>query len=337
LSLREPTGRNADGPAFGVPPEVTVIIPTRNRREFLLQAVHDALCQEGVSLEVVVVDDGSTIQGAVDGIEALDERIRVYRHDVQQGVARARNTGISNARGTWLAFFDDDDRWSPAKLRTQLEAAREVEAEWAYSGALTIDTEDRILTASAPPDRRVILRWLVELNAIPGGCSNLIATVDAVRDVGGFDERLALVADWDLWIRLAEKARPAVCQEQLVGYRLHSDNMHVRDADRIGEELSHIARKYNGTRLGDAVQPDLSHFLGWQGYALRRGAHRRAASRVYLKRWRLTRDVADVGRAVLSLLGEPISGAILRRRRMARVDRPGWLDDHRRDFESQVA
>src|SRR5215218_5096689 len=100
------------------PPDVTVVIPTMDRWRLLSErALHSALTQEQVDLEVVVVDDSATDETAI-GIAGLnDERVRVIRHEQPQGLQRARNVGIAAARGDWVAFLDDDDVWAPWKLR----------------------------------------------------------------------------------------------------------------------------------------------------------------------------------------------------------------------------
>src|SRR2546427_7128355 len=104
--------------------EVTVVIPTRNRSRLLPVAVASALGQEDVEVEVVVVDDASTDETPDLIADLADERVRVLRLSTRHGVARARNIGIAEARGGWLAFLDDDDIWGPRKLRWQLDAAQ---------------------------------------------------------------------------------------------------------------------------------------------------------------------------------------------------------------------
>src|SRR5690242_16683672 len=89
--------------------------------------------QRDVSLEVVVVDDGSA-DGTREALAALqDPRVRVVRHDQSRGQAVARDSGVAAARAEWVAFLDDDDRWSPDKLRRQLDAAAAVDADFVYT------------------------------------------------------------------------------------------------------------------------------------------------------------------------------------------------------------
>ena len=300
-------------------PEVTVIIPTRNRRRFLERAVADALRQQDVDLEVVVVDDGSSDPDAVGGLDGLDPRLRLVRHDRKRGVAAARNTGIREARGRWLAFLDDDDRWAPHKLRVQLRIAGEHDAAWVYAGALTIDADSRILFATKPEEATDMKE---RANPVPGGCSNVIARADLVRRVGGFDEELALIADWDLWIRLADSAPPALCDELLVAYRRHPENMHVRSADALDHEFEHVSLKH---QISAWRQPDL---IIWQAYAYRRAGNRRRAARLYFRGWMRTRRTRDLARAVGSLAGERAAELLRARIAQVQLPRPAWLDEN---------
>src|ERR687896_831399 len=120
-------------------PDVTVVIPTRSRWDLLsTAALPSALAQEDVEIEVIVVDDGSSDTTPDALAELADPRVRVLRHQRARGVARARNAGIAAARGEWIAFLDDDDLWSPRKLRLQLERAADTKAHVLYTGVIEI-------------------------------------------------------------------------------------------------------------------------------------------------------------------------------------------------------
>jgi glycosyltransferase involved in cell wall biosynthesis len=306
-------------------PAVTIIIPTRNRRRFLEQSVRDALRQVDVEFEVLVVDDGSRDPDAVRSIEALDPRIRVIRHDRRGGVARARNTGLANAVGTWSAFFDDDDRWAPTKLRAQLAAAEAAQAPWVYCAAATIDERDRVLFVGKP-GRPSTSDWLGIVNPVPGGCSNVVVRTELAREAGGFDERLAMLADWDLWIRLAAKAAPAVSDEVLSAYRLHPGNMHIRRVEEVDAELDYLGQKH--LPAGERGRRD--HFgssaLAWRAKAYRRAGRRGRAAGLFLRRWWITRDARDLAQAALTPFGDRTISAIRRRWTRGDMPYPDWLD-----------
>ncbi|WP_432984432.1 glycosyltransferase family 2 protein [Dactylosporangium sp. CA-233914] len=105
-------------------PEVSVVIPTRNRPELVVRAVRSALAQTLRDIEVVVVIDGPD-PATVEALNAIgDERVRPVELPTSGGAPNARNRGVDNARADWVAFLDDDDEWLPEKLATQLERAR---------------------------------------------------------------------------------------------------------------------------------------------------------------------------------------------------------------------
>jgi glycosyltransferase involved in cell wall biosynthesis len=202
-------------------PHVSVVIPTHDRPVFLAQTLAGALRQEGVDLEVVVVDDGSR-PGLVAGVAGVDDpRVRVERNETARGVAAARNRGIETASGEWVAFLDDDDLWAPSKLLDEIRAAREAGTAWAYAGVVKIDERNRVIGGSPPPDPADVARRLPTWNLVPGGCSGVIVRREALAAAGGFDARLVNLADWDLWIRLGRVGTPAVAADPLVGYRYH--------------------------------------------------------------------------------------------------------------------
>jgi glycosyltransferase involved in cell wall biosynthesis len=104
-------------------PDVSVVIPTRNRPELAVRAVESALAQTHDAVEVVVVIDGPD-EDTRDGLAKIgDERLRVIELPEPGRAPNARNVGARNARGRWTALLDDDDEWLPAKLERQLELA----------------------------------------------------------------------------------------------------------------------------------------------------------------------------------------------------------------------
>ena len=117
---------------------VSVVIPTRDRSHIVVDTVRLTLGQRHVELEVIVVDDGSR-DATAEALEALgDPRVTVLRNASSRGVAGARNRGIERAAHPWIAFLDDDDRWSPDKLRVQLDRAQAEDADFVYTAGLAV-------------------------------------------------------------------------------------------------------------------------------------------------------------------------------------------------------
>jgi glycosyltransferase involved in cell wall biosynthesis len=218
---------------------VSVVIPTRDRSALLRQSLRSVLAQSDVSLEVIVVDDGSSDDtGAV--VTAVDDlRVVLLRHDRSQGLSASRNHGAQEAKGEWLAFIDDDDLWAPRKLSGQVQAANASGRTWVYTGCVNVDDGLTILGGDPPPSPEEVVRLIYRRNVIPGGGSNVVLHRDAFRRAGPFNVSLRSAADWEMWIRLAKQGPPAWVPEPLMAYRYHSTNMSL-DVDAMIEELATI-------------------------------------------------------------------------------------------------
>jgi len=302
----------APGRIVAVPgaPEVSVVIPTLNRWALLRAALERVLTQEAVDLEVVVVDDGSTDETPRRLAEMAESRLVVHRHERPHGVAQARNAGMRLAGGEWLAFLDDDDLWSPRKLRLQLEAAEKAGATMAYGASLVLDEHYRPMGIDPPPPAEGLLQDLLRHNSIPGGCSNVIAKRRLVQDSGGFDESLRQVADWDLWIRLAEGGPAAKVEEVVVAYLDHPSGMHVKEAHVAPAELAYLQNKHSDLiEAHDAQMGGGAWFYCWVAAGQHRAGHRIAAARTYLRGARRYRSRGALARAGIGL----VSGRLVQR------------------------
>jgi glycosyltransferase involved in cell wall biosynthesis len=300
-------------PAAVTAPDVTVIIPTRNRARFLAGCLEATLAQEDVELEVIVVDDGSTD----DTVEVLarvpDQRLRVISLRQGGGVAKARNRAIAEARGAWVAFLDDDDVWAPRKLRWQLDEALANDSGFVYGASVVVDEQGTIIRYRGAPDPGELLRALLVRNVIPGGCSNVMARTDLVRAVGGFDEALAQLADRDLWIRLAEASSGAACDEVMVAYRQHAGNMSRQRGHEGVSEFEYLVEKYGPSLRRQGIdagrKPGYRYFARTQLQAGRRGA----SARIFVSLAVKERSPSDLGRALAALtLGEGVTDTIHR-------------------------
>lgn len=254
--------------------DVTVVIPTRDRRPLLAMALRSVLGQRDVDLDCVVVDDGST-DGTAQMVAAIDDaRVRAVRHDRPQGVSAARNRGAREATGGWIAFLDDDDLWGPGKLAAQLAATATLGADWAYTGAVAVDGGLRVVSAYRPAPPRALRASLPLRNGVPGGSSNVLVRRRLFSAVGGFNPQLRHLADWDLWIRLGRCALPACVDRPFVAYRLHRGNASL-DTAGILSEARLIERRYGAPIDWVAIH----RWIGWS--ALRAG-QRRTASRAFM-------------------------------------------------------
>ena len=205
------------------PALVSVVLPTCNRARLLGRAIASVLAQTAADLELLVVDDGS-IDGTPDVLAAIrDPRVHRLRLDVNGGVSRARNAAIAVSRGQWLAFLDDDNEWAPTYLARQLAlVASRPEAGVVYCRAQRHDDRtDRdvgiapVLVREGPVFCHIVNGWNPPVSCTMVRRSMLVAA-------GGFDERLRLREDLDLWLRLAQQTCFAGTSEILVVRHEHT-------------------------------------------------------------------------------------------------------------------
>lgn len=285
-------------------PDVTVVIPTRNRAGFLRTAVAGALKQQGVSLEVVVVNDGSTDETAGVLKTFDDSRLRVIDRAEPGGVANARNAGIEAARGTWVAFCDDDDVWAPWKLRHQLAAATPSRADFVYARVAVLDEERRPVGVFPMPNPDDLLVGLLRRNVLAAGSSNVVARRSELLRADGFDEHFRVLADWDLWIRLATTGRAAACPEVLIGYLEHSTSMLLGDDATVVAEFDRLVEKHRTLTDEYGTQFDRGSFTRSLAVGRVRAGRPRSAAALCLRDAVLRRDIEGVGMAVVSLGGK---------------------------------
>jgi glycosyltransferase involved in cell wall biosynthesis len=189
------------------PPLVSAIIPTFRRADFLPRAIESVLAQRYRPVEVIVVEDGS--RAAEDVVARYGDQVR-YVWQENQGPSVARNRGATVARGSWLAFLDDDDFWLPERLELQMALVRDCPSLgfihgnyfWFRNGARESRPESGI--------RSVPSGWVTQelvLNRFSVATSTTLVRRDAFWRIGGFDPAYRVVQDYDLWVRLS-----LVCQ-----------------------------------------------------------------------------------------------------------------------------
>lgn len=194
--------------------KVSLIIPTFNRPHLLPRAVESAR-RAGRDLEVVVVDDGSVDETARACREI--QGIKYVRLDRNQGVAGARNVGLLESEGEFIAFLDDDDLRLPDSLERQVALLEAAPEAGLVGSAVLMADEHCVPTGEVayPHAESGDVFWQVlELNLFLLPASVLVRK-SCFFEVGLFKQRLAGIDDWDMWARIAE-LRPFVVDRQPV-------------------------------------------------------------------------------------------------------------------------
>ena len=209
---------------------VSVVIPTHNRERYLRAAIESVLAQDYAPVELIVVDDGSTDATAamLDGMGATVRCI----HQANQGIAGARNAGIAVARGSFLAFLDDDDLWLPDKLTRQMAAfAEHSETDAVYGHA------EQFYSPEIEPEFWERFRIRPGVMAAPIAGALLIRRA-AFDRVGPFDPRFGIGVEMDWNARLAEQRLVVTMLPEVVyRRRLHRGNFNIRHAGEQSERL----------------------------------------------------------------------------------------------------
>jgi glycosyltransferase involved in cell wall biosynthesis len=302
-------------------PQVSVVLTTRNRSSMMRQALSSVLGQDSVALEAIVVDEGSSDDTPARLEQIEDERLTVLRHESPKGLPAARNAAIDRARGEWIAFLDDDDLWAPGKLRTQLALAASNGHTLLYSGRFDIDERTSVIRITRPADPRELPLQLLANNSI-GTASSVVMRADLLERVGGFDERLPALEDWDLWIRAASSAKPGACREPLIAYRRHREGMSTNPT-RMLAAFELLKAKHGAVARQAGIEFGSAWLARWTAAQDLAAGRRLQAAGHYLRITDL--GLRDIARALGALGGPPFQR--LARSGIARItSRPDWLD-----------
>lgn len=219
-------------------PLISVVIPTRNRAEFVVRAVHSALSQSMEDVEVIVVDDGST-DGTAEAIAGVqDRRLRLEVLPVAVGAGGARNVGIHRAQGFYVAFLDSDDEWHRDKLARQYEYSRsQVLNEFVcYTQVWQVnESSRRIVPHRGIEGGESVAKYLFEAGGMMQTSSLFMESALAKRVL--FDPTLKRHQDYDLCLRLESAgAGFKMVEEPLVTW--HVGNGHERLSSSVDVEAS---------------------------------------------------------------------------------------------------
>jgi glycosyltransferase involved in cell wall biosynthesis len=312
-------------------PDVTVVVPTRNRQSRLAATLASVLGQRDVSVRVVVVDEASSDATPAYLAALGDARVTTVRHDSPRGVAAARNSGVARTQTRWVAFCDDDDLWAPDKLRAQLAAlAGHDGSRWVACGSVLVDERLQVLDHQRAGQGGDVAGRLCLRNDIPGGGSGVLADGDLVREAGGFREDEPNSEDWDLWVRLAQRSPLAVIDRPLVAYRIWSGSM-SRSADRMIAGYDRITTRYADVAREHGVVPDVVGHRTYLAKQLLRSGAGVPAARLYLHLARVHGARSAWLRVPLAALAPHTLTRIGDRRALARVplqwrrEAEGWL------------
>lgn len=289
---------------------VSVVIPCHNREDTVVEAVQSVLDQGWPDLEVIAVDDHSTDATVAVLNTIRDPRLRVVANTGAPGVSVTRNHGVRLSNAPWVAFQDSDDVWLPSKLAKQMARLEGSDYVAAYCGMLVkADARPETPVQKRYPDPSItpldgdILPSLVRGSYL--STQMLVIRRDVFDRVGGFDESLQALVDWELMLRVAQEGPVAFVDEDLVVQRM-SENSITRSSRKRLDAQATILEKHMALLAGyPGVLAHHHHRLA--------GAHRdfgefaQAASHAYVA-WRTDPARLKYALNMLYLQGRRLAG-----------------------------
>jgi len=221
-------------------PKVSVIITTFNRAEYLEKAIKSVLNQTYSDFELLILDNSST-----DNTEEIvksfnDERIRYIKHQ-PLNISQARNLGLKESKGDYIAFLDDDDEWLPEKLKREIEVFNQGNEKLGlvYGGFIRIDENGKEFEWHTPILKGNIFEpYLCRQDPLTDSASNPLIKKSVFKVVGEFDENLKCSEDWEFYLRLFRKFEADFTTEPVVKIRSHSKyRLGGRTKDALEAEL----------------------------------------------------------------------------------------------------
>ena len=193
---------------------ISVVIPSYNRKDFLKRSIDSAIYQTRKPLEIIVVDDGST-----DGTEAMiksDYDFVKFIKQKNKGVSAARNIGIKVSIGEWICFLDSDDEWKKDKLEKQINAMKSNPGyKFFHSNEIWIKNGLRINQKKKHKKYGgdIFDKCLDMCRISP---SSVMIDKTVFDEVGNFNEDLVVCEDYELWLRICDKYRVFFIDEPLI-------------------------------------------------------------------------------------------------------------------------
>ncbi len=295
-------------------PAVSVVIPAHNAEKHICETLDSVLAQTYRDFEVIVVDDGSA-DATQELVRAYGPRVRLVTQK-HGGPSAARNRGIREASGRFIAFVDSDDLWLPEKLGEQVSRFdHEGRVGLVYCQVDRMTAEGQPIATHHPPlpKGRVFLELLERNHCWTSG---VIVRREALEKCGLFDEHMVWAEDWHLWLRIARQYEFDVVERVLALHRVHDASLTRRLEDAyLGARhvLDTALRLEGGAAARRAARRgrhrlERNYGLLWLGMA----QVRRARRRLWQALGRRLCDPHAAAGIVATFLPEPVRIPLLR-------------------------
>ena len=226
---------------------ISVVIPTHNRADLLPRAIKSVQAQTLKDLEILIVSDGSedNTREVVETLAKDDNRIKFIEYYPAKGGNIARNIGIENASGEYVAFLDDDDEFMPEKLEKQIAVmTSDAKIGMVYTGVRAIYVNEDVEYSSVPKAEGDLSDKIL-LDNIIGTTSTVMVRKELLLQAGKFDVQLRALQDFDLWIRVCQLCKVGFVSDEMIYYYNYTGTKQVSAlTDKYIESFAYINNKY---------------------------------------------------------------------------------------------
>ena len=235
---------------------ISVIIPCFNAEAYIGRSIASALGQTLCEIEVIVVNDGSTDRSLQIATGVKDTRFKIINQS-NRGVSAARNRGVSEATGTYVAFLDADDTWRPDCLEKLYSALKfHANAALAYCGWQNLGLPGGKGKPYIPPDYEGPAKLETLLWTCPWPIHAVLTRRGLIFEAGGFDESLSNAEDYQLWLRIASRYEVTRVPEVLAFYHFHEGPQATKNKARAARDNWLVKKEFLRT------YPELADHLG---------------------------------------------------------------------------
>lgn len=235
-------------------PLISIILATYNGARFLSETIDSVLSQDYSHFELIIIDDASTdhrVGDIMDTYTIKDNRIIWFRNEKNMERSWSKNFWVSQAKGSYIAFVDDDDTWESTKLSKQIWVLLSEKGVWMLGTfARFINESGEVLsqTNHLKADIHAIKSNILLSNQFIH--SSVLLRKEVFQSVWGFRQELSLCEDYDLWLRILEKTGWKNIPEPLVNYRLRNSNTTAKNLYRMKYYSLLFAWKYRSSFPG---------------------------------------------------------------------------------------
>lgn len=285
---------------------VSVVIPTHNRSNLVLNSINSVLNQTYTNIEIIVIDDASTDDTEINIKSLENEAIKYLKVEKSRGGNYARNLGIEKANGNYIAFLDDDDEWLPEKVEDQLNLfINDNEIGLVYTGANVIYSNKGYQYIRHPKHKGDLSKEILIKNYI-GTTSSVMLKKSVIDSVGGFDNDMPALQDYDLWIRVAQYTKIDYIDKPLIKYYNHDNTDQITDnVHKIEDAIKKIDYKYEQliSQLDKNIQ-SRRYYQRYNGFGKRklRIGEKKEARKYFLHSFKVKPNLTSIKFLIISIV-----------------------------------